>query len=202
MAEVVEEFVAETLAFMGAGDEASNIEELDRDGAPARDAGTVVRLAAVGEIEASAGTGNLEVADCALRVDGCETRMRDVQDGGRKYWKRRRREVAYGKFPAHKSAPLLHGRGNRGRGRGLTDFGTCIGQAVVKVRFRAILGDYRLYLLRVVDLPDDGLPTSPMRGSRGIARSSRVIPSQKIWDCETNASVGLEKVVRAKSSGH
>ena len=48
------------------------------------------------------------------------------------YWKRCRREVAYGKFPAHKSAPLLHGRGNRGRGRGLTDFGTCIGQAVVK----------------------------------------------------------------------
>lgn len=24
------------------------------------------------------------------------------------------------------------------------------------------------YLLRVVDLPDDGLPTKPMRGSRGI----------------------------------
>ena len=44
-------------------------------------------------------------------------------------------KVAYGKFPAHKSAPLLHDRVNRGRGRGLTDFGTCIGQAVVKVRF-------------------------------------------------------------------
>ena len=74
MAEVVEEFVAEALAFMGAGDEAGDIEELDRDGTPARDAGTVVRFAAVGEIEAGAGTGNLEVADCALWVDGCETR--------------------------------------------------------------------------------------------------------------------------------
>jgi len=75
VAEVVEEFVAEALAFMGAGDEASDIEELDRDGAPARDAG-------VGEIEAGAGTGNLEVADCALWIDGCETRMGDVQDWG------------------------------------------------------------------------------------------------------------------------
>ena len=85
MPEVVEEFVTETLAFMGTGDEASNIEELDRDGAPARDAGTVVGFAAIREIEARAGTGNLEVADCALRVDGCETRVRDVQDGGGKY---------------------------------------------------------------------------------------------------------------------
>lgn len=82
MAEVVEEFVAEALAFMGAGDEAGDIEELDRDGAPARDAGAVVRFAAVGEIEAGAGTGNLEVANCALWVDGCETRMGDIQDWG------------------------------------------------------------------------------------------------------------------------
>src|ERR1700722_10436641 len=65
---------------MGARDEAGDIEELDRDGAPARDAGTVVRFAAVGEMEAGAGTGNLEVADCALWVDGCGTRMGDVQD--------------------------------------------------------------------------------------------------------------------------
>jgi hypothetical protein len=78
VAEVVEESITETLAFMGAGDEASNIEEFDRDGAPARDTGTVIRFAAVREIEAGAGTGNLEVADCALRVDGCETRMRGV----------------------------------------------------------------------------------------------------------------------------
>jgi hypothetical protein len=82
VAEIVKESVAEALAFMGAGDEACDIEELDRDGAPARDAGTVVRFAAVGEIEAGAGTGNLEVADCALWVDGCETRMGDVQDLG------------------------------------------------------------------------------------------------------------------------
>ena len=87
MAEVVEEFVAEALAFMGTGDEASDIEDLDRDGAPARDAGAVVRFAAIGEIEAGAGTGNLEVANCALRVDGCETRMGVVQDWGLNYWK-------------------------------------------------------------------------------------------------------------------
>ena len=82
--------------------------------------------------------------------------------------------------------------GNGGRGRELTDFGTCIGQAVVKVRFRAILGDYRLYLLRVVDLPDDGLPTSPMRGSRGIARSSQVIPEQRMWIARKSCPYEIE----------
>ena len=40
---------------------------------------------------------------------------------------------------------------------------------------RATLEVQRKYLLRVVDLPDDGLPTSPMRGSRGIARSGLVV---------------------------
>ena len=114
MAKVVEEFVAEALAFMGAGDEAGDIEELDRDGAAARYAGTVVRFAAVGEIEAGAGTGNLEVADCALRIDGCETRMGRCSGLWPRSWKRCRGEVAYGKFPAHKSAPLLHGRGSSG----------------------------------------------------------------------------------------
>jgi hypothetical protein len=128
---------------MGTRDEAGDIEELDRDGAPARDAGTVVRFAAVGEVEAGAGTGNLEVADCALWVDGCETRIGGVQDWGLTTGKGVA-EKSYGKFPAHKSAPLLHGRGNRGRGRGLTDFGTCIGQAVVKVRFGAIFGDLQI----------------------------------------------------------
>ena len=91
--------------------------------------------------------------------------------------------------------------GNGGRGRELTDFGTCIGQAVVKVRLRAILGDYRLYLLRVVDLPDDGLPTSPMRGSRGIARSSRVIPAQNMWIARRVPAWGWKKLsVRGRDS--
>jgi hypothetical protein len=51
-----------------------------------------------------------------------------------------------GNFLRTKSAPLLHGRGNRGRGRGLTDFGTCIGQAVLKVR---ILASMRLQIIPV-----------------------------------------------------
>lgn len=84
MAEVVEEFVAEALAFMGTGDEASDIEELDGDGAPARNAGTIVRFAAVGEIEAGAGTGDLEVADCALWVDGGETSNETCSGLGKK----------------------------------------------------------------------------------------------------------------------
>jgi hypothetical protein len=86
------------------------------------------------------------------------------------HWKRVMwRVAAYGKLPAHRSAPLLHGRG--GRGQGLTDFGTCVCQAVEIVSFGAKTFETReCYLLRVVDLPDDGLPTSPMSGSRGIVR--------------------------------
>ena len=43
------------------------------------------------------------------------------------------------------------------------------------VSLRAKLEVQRKYLFRVVDLPDDGLPTSPMRGSRGIARGGLVV---------------------------
>jgi hypothetical protein len=42
------------------------------------------------------------------------------------------------------------------------------------VSFGARLQFEQMYLLRVVDLPDDGLPTSPIRGSRGIV-GDRVI---------------------------
>lgn len=58
---------------MCAGNEASDIEELDRYGAPAVDAGAVVGFAAVGDGGAGAGAFDLEVADGALRVDGCES---------------------------------------------------------------------------------------------------------------------------------
>jgi hypothetical protein len=51
-----------------------DIEEFYGDGSPAFDAGAVVGFAAVGEVEARAGAGYLEVADCALGVDGCESR--------------------------------------------------------------------------------------------------------------------------------
>lgn len=56
--------------------------------------------------------------------------------------------------------------------RGLADFGSCICQAeetetklVLGFSFTWILC---VHLFNVVDLPDEGLPTKPMRGSRGM----------------------------------
>jgi hypothetical protein len=53
--------------------ETSDIEEFDRDRSPSSDAAAVVGLAAVGEIEARAGTFNLEVTDGALGINGRES---------------------------------------------------------------------------------------------------------------------------------
>lgn len=79
--EVVKKFVAEAFAFVGAGNETRDVEEFDRDGATAGDAGAVVGSAAVGEVVARAGAVDLEVANCTLRVDGCEASMENlVQD--------------------------------------------------------------------------------------------------------------------------
>ena len=169
MPEVVEEFVTETFALMGAGHKTGHVKELYGDGAAAIDARAIVGFAAVGEVVTSAGAVNLEIADRTLRIDGGEARMETVQDYTALRWYMM--GSAYGKLPADKSAPHPYGRGGRGRGRGLTDFRTRICQAVAMVSFHAKPRELKKYLLRVVDLPDDGLPTNPIRGSRGITRN-------------------------------
>lgn len=73
VAQVVEEFVAEALALVGAGDEARDIEELNRDGATAVDTGAVVGLASVRNIVAGAGAVYLEVSDGSLGIDRRES---------------------------------------------------------------------------------------------------------------------------------
>lgn len=55
---------------MCARNKAGDIKEFYGHGSPSLDAGSVVWLAAVGEVEARAGTGNLEVSNGALRIDG------------------------------------------------------------------------------------------------------------------------------------
>jgi hypothetical protein len=57
---------------MRAGNKAGNIKEFYGDGSPPLGTGAVVGFAAVGYVKAGAGTGNLEVADCALGIDGRE----------------------------------------------------------------------------------------------------------------------------------
>lgn len=72
MSEVVEEFVTQPFAFVRAGDETGNVEQLDGHAAPAVDARAVVGFTSVLEVVARAGAVYLEVAYCTLGVDGCE----------------------------------------------------------------------------------------------------------------------------------
>lgn len=135
MPEVVEKLVTETFAFVGTGNEARDVEEFDRDGATAGDTGAVVGSAAVGEVVARAGAIDLEVANCPLRVDSGEASMETLFRILCRLEKVMWGDSAYGKLPAHRSAPLLHGPG--GRGRELTDFGTCVCKAMEMVSFGA-----------------------------------------------------------------
>lgn len=43
-----------------------------------------------------------------------------------------------------------------------------------------------MHLLRVVDLPEEGLPTMPMRGSRGIDITSDLCLWFKIYNLNSN----------------
>ena len=58
---------------MGARNEACDIEELNWDRSFALHAGAVVRFTSIRYVEASAGAGDLEIADASLWVDGCES---------------------------------------------------------------------------------------------------------------------------------
>jgi hypothetical protein len=71
--QVVEELVAQPLALVCARHEPGHVEQLDGHAAPAVDACAVVGPASVGYAVARAGAVDLEVADGALRVDGCES---------------------------------------------------------------------------------------------------------------------------------
>lgn len=58
--------------------------------------------------------------------------------------------------------------------RGLADFGAGVCKATFEEKTSGYNFDGDLqstYLFKVVDLPDDGLPTRPISGSRGIVRS-------------------------------
>lgn len=73
LSEVVEELVAQSAAEVGPGDKAGNVEELDGDRPFPAAADAVVGGAEGLFIDAGAGAVDLEVADCALWVDGGET---------------------------------------------------------------------------------------------------------------------------------
>lgn len=73
MAEIVEEFVAQTFPFVRSGHESGYVEQLNGDTSSAVDAGAVVGFASIGDAVAGACAVYLKVADCALGIDGCES---------------------------------------------------------------------------------------------------------------------------------
>lgn len=162
MSKIVQELVSESLALMCTRNETCDIEQLDRDRTSTSEARAIVRFAAFRKVVTCTGAVDLEVPNCSVGIDGCKAGRALVQDalgrGGRG-------GLAYGKLPEHVSAPVLR---TQEASHGLTDFGTRICKAVAHVSWRVRLEKRKWYLFNVVDLPDDGLPTKPMRGSRGI----------------------------------
>ena len=54
----------------------------------------------------------------------------------------------------------------------------------------------KTYLFKVVDLPDDGLPTKPMRGSRGITNLTVAASGNTGEDFQRAVQLKDEKVKR------
>jgi hypothetical protein len=72
MPQIVQEPISEAFAHVCTWYETGNIEKFDRDRSSSFGTAAVVGLAAVGKIEARAGTFNLKVTDGALRINGRE----------------------------------------------------------------------------------------------------------------------------------
>jgi hypothetical protein len=126
--------------------ESGDVKKLDRNGSAAGYAGAVVGFTSFGEVEALAGAFDLEIANCALRVDCCESGNLISRDlFAFKY------HLAYGKLPADSIVSLL----KINRGVALRGYIPTLEVASVK-------------LFSVVLFPDEGLPTKPIKGSRGM----------------------------------
>lgn len=95
----------------------------------------------------------MEIAYCAIGVDGCEA-MRFQSDVGMAH-KERRRDRTESCLQWTSQRELIYEVGR------MVDGAPDLAEASVK-------------LFRVVLFPDDGLPTSAMRGSRGMASGLRL----------------------------
>lgn len=161
VAQVVEEFVAQPFALVRTGDEPRNVKELDGHAALAGCAGAVVGFAAVGDGVARAGTVDLEVAYCALRVDCCEAVW--VREGGARVSRVRSREGIGMETEMERTGNFLRAcyqLGARAVRLGMLEEGLD----------RPTLEEASVREFSVELLPALGLPTRPINGSRGISR--------------------------------
>lgn len=74
MPQVIKKFVPKTLPLMRTRNESSDIKKLNGNRPPPIYAATIVRPASFGEIISAASAVNLQVANGALWVNGCEAR--------------------------------------------------------------------------------------------------------------------------------
>jgi hypothetical protein len=73
VSQVVEEAVSQSFTHVCAGDKTGDVEEFDRDGASAIDAGAIVWFTSLCRSHAGAGAIDLEVANGSLWVDCSES---------------------------------------------------------------------------------------------------------------------------------
>lgn len=156
MSKIVEELIAQPFSLVGTWNESCYVEEFDGYGSSAVHAGAVVGFAAVGEIVSRAGAVDLEVSDGALGIYGRETK-KGISADVREF------------MSTWVGDPFL------------TE--SCLSRVSSSPFFIAEHSGVDLFihaptlelasvkLFKVVDLPLEGLPTRPMRGSRGIVRS-------------------------------
>lgn len=151
------------------------IEELDGYGSFPIDACAIVGLATVCKIETCAGAWYLQVTYGSLGING-----RKAGSGLVKgpleclQYLRSLRKVACIIYSASRRDIIAIGD--------LTNFRARIRQAMK--RAGELASDRRAvciaYLFSVVDLPDDGFPTKPMRGSRGIAVQKKSMTGNRV----------------------
>lgn len=145
---------------MGAWHQASNIKKLYGHRSLALNACSIIGLTAVRDIISGACTGYLEVADCSLGIDGRESGINKHNKLGRY-----RSQQAYGKLPTFQ---VSQGHMVVILAIDLPTFEVASVRLKAYQRRRVVKALELAYLFKVVDLPDDGLPTRPMSGSRGI----------------------------------
>lgn len=131
-----------------------DIEKFNRDRPSSVNTRPIIRFTSISEIVSFACTVDLKVSDGSLRVDGRET------------------IDLFSQWSIVKMLCLLTG--------------SCLDSCELEFNRRGVLHGPTLELasvkeFRVVLLPLDGLPTSPIKGSRGILRSGQRILASCAW---------------------
>jgi hypothetical protein len=85
MTQIIKELIAQSLSFMRARNKTRYVEEFDGNGSAAGDAGAVVGFAARLEVVARTCAVDLQISNCALWVDGCESEGSVCNSEGREW---------------------------------------------------------------------------------------------------------------------